>query len=78
MNTQELISLFAESIEVEESTLTLDTVIADVPEWNSLGWLTIMSLLDERYAVQLTAPQIRAFKTVSEVVDAVNAKLATV
>jgi acyl carrier protein len=78
MDTQELISLFAESIEVEVSTLTLDTVIADVPEWNSLGWLTIMSLLDERYAVQLTAPQIRAFKTVHEVVDAVNAKLATV
>jgi hypothetical protein len=48
MNPQEIIDLFAEGIEVEPSTLTGETVIADVPEWNSLGWLTIMSLLDEK------------------------------
>lgn len=76
MDTQ-LINLFAESIEVEPSTLTPETLISEVPDWNSLGWLTIMSLLDERYAIQLTAPQIREFKTVNDVVEAVNAKSET-
>jgi acyl carrier protein len=77
MSTQELINLFAEAIEVEVSTLTPETVIADVPEWNSLGWLTIMSLLDERCAVQMTAAQIRGFKTVNDAIVAVHSKLAT-
>lgn len=76
MNSQEIINLFAESIEVEPSTLTPETTIADVPEWNSLGWLTIMSLLDERCDVRLTATQIRGFKTVNDAMNAVSDQLA--
>lgn len=77
MNSEEIIALCAEAIEVEPAALTPDTLIADVPEWNSLGWLTIMSLLDERCSIQLTATQIRAFKTVNDVVLAVSSKLET-
>ena len=76
MSSQEIIDLFAESIEVEPSALTPETVIADVPEWNSLGWLTIMSLLDERCQIRLAAPQIRGFKTVGDAISAVNEQLA--
>jgi acyl carrier protein len=76
MSTQEMIVLFAEAIEVEPSMLKPETVIADVPEWNSLGWLTIMSLLDERCEIQLPAKQIRGFTTVEELIGAVNCLLA--
>jgi acyl carrier protein len=75
MSSPEIIDLFAESIEVEPSTLAPETLIADVPEWNSLGWLTIMSLLDERCQISLSAKQIRGFKTVSDVISAVNEQL---
>jgi acyl carrier protein len=77
MSNQEIANLFAEAIEVEPSTLTPETIIADVPEWNSLGWLTIMSLLDERCGIQLAAAQIRAFKTVQDAIEAVSSKMAT-
>jgi acyl carrier protein len=77
MSAQEMLTLFAEAIEVEPSTLSPHTVIADVPEWNSLGWLTVMSLLDERCSIQLTAAQIRGFKTVNDVLEAVRSKMAT-
>ena len=76
MSPQEIISLFAEAIEVEPSTLTLETVIAQVPEWNSLGWLTIMSMLDEVSDIRLSAPQIRGFKTVGDAINAVSDQLA--
>jgi acyl carrier protein len=76
MSTQEIVDLFAESIEVEPSTLMPETIIAEVPEWNSLGWLTIMSLLDERCLIRLSAPQIRGFKTVNDAVCAVSDQLA--
>ncbi len=74
MTKTELIEIFAESLEVDASTLTPETVIADVPDWTSLAWLTIMSLLDERAGVQLTAKEIRAFKTVNDVIENVLAK----
>jgi acyl carrier protein len=77
MNAQEIIELIAEAIEVEPSALTPETKIAEVPEWTSLGWLTIMSLLDERCSIQLTAAQIRSFKTVSDTISAVSDHLAT-
>ncbi len=77
MQTQEIINLFAEAIEVEPSSLTTETVIAHVPEWNSLGWLTIMSLLDERYEIQLSAKRIREFKTVEDAVVAIASLLTT-
>ena len=67
MNQQELLDLFAESIEVEPGTLTSETRIADVPEWNSLGWLTIMSALDDR-GVQLGSDEIRKFQTAGDVI----------
>ena len=43
MDVKELLQLLAEGLEVEPDTLSLDTRIADVDEWNSLGWLSIMA-----------------------------------
>jgi len=74
MNQQELIGLFAEALEVEESSLTPETRIADVEEWNSIGWLTIMSLVDEQLGVQIESKAIRGFTTVQEVIDYLGAK----
>lgn len=74
MNSQELIGLFAEALEVEESALSPETRIADVEEWNSIGWLTIMSMVDEQLGVQIESKAIRGFQTVQEVIDYLTAK----
>lgn len=74
MTDTEIIELLAEALEVEPSTLTPDTAIADVEEWNSLGWLSVMSLLDERFDVSLSAAQIRSMRTVADVLQHVRAK----
>lgn len=76
MNTQELIGLFAEALEVDESSLTPETRIADVEDWNSIGWLTIMSMVDEQLGVQIESRAIRGFQTVQEVIDYLNTKTA--
>jgi len=74
--TKELIELFAEALEVEPSSLTADTQIADVAEWNSLAWLTIMSMVDENYNVQLSATEIRSFKAVGEIINNIKGKVS--
>lgn len=74
MNVRELIELFAEGLEVAPETLTPATEIASVEEWNSLGWLSIMSLLDERLGIQIGSRDTATFKTVADVVAYVRAK----
>jgi acyl carrier protein len=74
MTNQELIQLFAEALETEASSIDPEKAIAEYAEWNSLAWLTIMSLLDEQYGIQLTGKEIRSFVTVNDVIENVTAK----
>lgn len=69
MNPTEMYALIAEALEVEPGTITAETKIKDVDEWNSIGWLTIMSLVDERLNVQINSKDLREFTTAGEVVD---------
>jgi len=78
MNSDELLGLFAEALEADKSAISVDTEIGDVPEWTSLVWLSIMALLDERYGIQLSAREIRSFKTVRDAVECIAAKNGTV
>jgi len=78
MNEKQLIELFAEAVEIEPALLALESKISDFPEWTSLAWLTIMSLVDERLNVQLTAKEIRGCTTVQDIVNCVAAKVASV
>lgn len=74
MTQQALIDLFAEGLEVDASVLSPETRIADVEEWNSIGWLTIMSLVDEQLGVQIESKAIRSFQTVQDVIDYLGTK----
>jgi acyl carrier protein len=76
MNLQALYDLISESLEIDASALRADKVISEYEEWNSLAWLTIMSLLDERYGITLSGAEIRGFKTVQDFLDNVNGKVA--
>lgn len=76
MTDSEITALLAEALEVDESALTPDAEIASIEEWNSLGWLSVMSLLDERFDVSLSASAIRSMRTVGDVIDHVRSKTA--
>ena len=78
MNPKELYDLIAESLEIDASAIHADKAIADYQEWNSLAWLTIMSLGDEKYGISLSGAEIRSFKTVQNFVDNVTGKVAAV
>jgi acyl carrier protein len=74
MTNNELIELFAEALEIEASSIQSEKAIADYVEWNSLAWLTIMALLDERYGIQLAAKDFRSFVTVKDAMENITAK----
>ena len=69
MTTQEATTwiaiLFQESVE----SLTPDTPRDAVPAWDSLGELTLMADMDEKFGIVLTDNQLRAMTRVDDILQ---------
>jgi len=67
MTNTELISLIEETLEIESGTLTPETELANIEEYDSMGKLSLIVLCDEEFGKKLTGEQIRAFNTVGDI-----------
>jgi hypothetical protein len=47
MKKNDFINAVTSALEIEPNVVTMDLKINDIPEWDSLGHLTILSYLDE-------------------------------
>ena len=69
MTQEEKIALLEDMLELEANTLTPETALADVDEYDSMAKLSLIVLMDEECGKKLTGEQIRTFKTVKDVLD---------
>ena len=67
MTEQEKISLIEETLELDEGTLTADTVLADVDEYDSMAKLSLIVMMDDEFGVKLTGDMIKSFVTVADI-----------
>ena len=67
MTDQEKIAMLEDTWELDEGTLTVDTVLADVDEYDSMAKLSLIVLMDDEFGVKLTGDVIRGFETVSDI-----------
>ncbi len=72
MTDQEKIALLEETWEIDEGTLTLDTALADVDEYDSMAKLSLIVLMDDEFGVKLTGDVIKGFETVGDIVKLMN------
>jgi len=61
------LDLIAESLDAEKEKITPQTVLEELEEWDSMGKIAIISMLDKKYKVQMKADQIKALKTVADI-----------
>ena len=66
---EEIIKIMAEVLEVEESMLDEDTAIGDIPKWDSLHHLTIISTIENRFGIQFTPDVLMDLEDVSDIVN---------
>lgn len=59
----------AELFEEPARNLTPDTLRAEIPAWDSLGVLTLMAALDERFGILLTDQEMRAMTNVGDILE---------
>lgn len=73
MEINDFIQNFADQFdETEASVFTAETNFRDLDEWGSLIALSVMSMVDDEYDVQLTAEEMRATNTIQELYDVVK------
>ncbi len=63
----EVYAQIADIMEVDE--VKPDDVLTDFPEWDSLTVLSVIAMLDAKFGINITAMDIRNFKTAGELVS---------
>ena len=68
MNEEELIERIADALDCEdELTRTVD--LEDLEEWDSLSKLTLMALAKNSFGMDLSAQEVKDFKTIGDICD---------
>ena len=66
MTQEEKIGMLEEMMGLEEGSLTADTELSDLPEWDSVAVISFVVLMDEQFSKQISGAQIRGFVTVAD------------
>lgn len=69
MTQEEKIALLEDMLELDANTLTPETELSAIEEYDSMAKLSLIVLMDEECGKKLTGEQIRTFKTVQDVLD---------
>ena len=67
MTEKEKIALIEETLDLDEGTLTADTVLEDVDEYDSMAKLSLIVMMDDEFGKKLTGDVIKGFKTVGDI-----------
>ncbi|WP_169087689.1 acyl carrier protein [Paenibacillus sp. PL91] len=69
MELKEKIALLEEMLEMDEGSLTPEDKLEDIDEWDSLAFISLVALIDEKFNRNVTGQVIRGFKTVQNILD---------
>ena len=68
----EFLELTADALEVELSDLSFDTLLHELDEWDSIGQLSFIGLIDDNYSIDIDLEKLAECDSVSELFDYIN------
>ena len=74
MNIQEKLAALEDIMELDEGTLNPDMKLGDIEEWDSLSALSFVVLLGDEFNRKVSGQQSRAFQTVQDLLDVMEAE----
>lgn len=72
MTTEEGIAMLEDVLEVEQGSLRPETMLSDIPEYDSMAKLSIIVMFDDELGKKLTGEMLRKFKTVGDILAAMG------
>ena len=67
MTDREKLALLEDMLELDEGDLTLETVLDDVDEYDSMAKLSLIVLMEDEFDVKLSGDVIKGFETVGDI-----------
>jgi len=67
---------FKAAFDVNPNSVTIETKADDVPEWDSVGHLSLAASLEEAFGISLDVDDLMEMENVREIVRIVEAKLS--
>ena len=68
MKAQNFLDLLEEYLEVESIKLSVDTVLSDLEEFDSLGVMSIIALLDEEFEKKITVNDLDKISSIGDLI----------
>lgn len=69
MTQEEKIALLEDMLELDGGSLTPETELSSIEEYDSMAKLSLIVLIDEECGKKLTGEKIREFKTIQDILD---------
>ena len=67
MTIEEKIAVLEDMLELENGTLTVETKLSTIDEFDSMAKLSLIVISDEEFGKKLTGEQLREFKTIGDI-----------
>lgn len=74
MTDEEKLAALEDIMELDSGTLKPDMLLEDLEEWDSLAALSYVVLMGDEFDRSITGKEIRAFKTVKDIMDTMEAE----
>lgn len=72
MTEREKLAMLEDMLELDEGELTVDTVLEEVDEYDSMAKLSLIVLMEDEFDIKLTGDVIKGFVTVGDIVKLMN------
>ena len=69
ISTSEAIAWFAEMFETSASEISVESQQQDIEGWDSMGVLTLMAELDDRFSINLGQDELESIDSIGDLLD---------
>lgn len=67
MKKEDFIAIFKETLHIK-GEITEETILSNIPEWDSLGVIVTVALLNREFNVNITSSEIQKCSTVKDII----------
>lgn len=69
---EKFIELFKETLELEDTEITLSTIFRELENWDSLTFLSVLAMIDEEYDVVIEGNNFRELVTIEDLINEIK------
>lgn len=72
MTMEEKMELLTETLDVDTEDISAETVLSDMPEWDSMTKLSLIVMFDDEFGKKITSNDIKKFVTVQDILNVMD------